>query len=94
MRPISDNIFVKRHKNEISKGGIILPNRVDTNTGRVFLVGHGKRLDNGEFEPTVVKPGDVVAYNRKFALHQVELDGVEYDVVSEYYVYAVIGEDE
>ncbi len=58
--------------------------------GEVVAVGTGKVFDNGQLRPTQVKVGDKVLFG-KYSGTEVKLDGVEYLVVKEDDLFAVLG---
>ncbi len=93
LRPLADRIIVKPvAKEEMSKGGIILPDTVDKERpeqGEVMDVGPGKLLENGARSSMSVKQGDKVLF-KKYAPDEFKIDGVEYLVLSESDVMAVI----
>jgi len=67
IKPLHSRVVVKRAQaKEVSDGGIIIPSvgQEAPRQGEVIAVGPGRRLENGEFNPTVVKVGDVVLYSK------------------------------
>ena len=93
LRPLGDRVIVKAmSKEEKSKGGIILPDTVDKERpeqGEVSAVGPGKLLENGSHAPMNVKVGDKVVF-KKYSPDEVKIDGIEYLVLSESDVMAVV----
>jgi chaperonin GroES len=93
LRPLSDKVIVKAlPKEEMTKAGIILPETVDKERpeqGEVIAVGPGRLLDNGSRAAMSVKVGDKVVF-KKYSPDEVKLDEVEYLVISESDVMAVI----
>ena len=83
--PISDKLICKPvEQDEVSAGGIILPELDDQKTlkAEVIQAGKGFWAAPSLFIETTCKPGDIVVYQR-FAAQTMEYDGVEYHVVQE-----------
>lgn len=94
VRPLGDRILVKPvEKEERTKSGIVLPDtaKEKPQEGIVEAVGPGRVLDNGTKVPVEVKVGDRVLY-AKYAGNEFKLDDVEYLIVSERDVLAVVGD--
>jgi chaperonin GroES len=93
LRPLGDRIVVKAlSQDEVTKSGIILPETVDKERperGEVIAIGPGKMLENGNFAPVGVKVGDKIVF-KKYSPDEVKIDKVEYLVISESDVMAVI----
>jgi len=93
LRPLSDKDIVKAlPKEEMTKAGIILPETVDKERpeqGEVIAVGPGKLLDNGNRAAMSIKVGDKVVF-KKYSPDEVKLGDVEYLVIAESDVMAVI----
>jgi chaperonin GroES len=93
LRPLGDRLIVKPiTKEEVTKSGIILPDTMDKERpeqGEVIDVGPGKMLENGTRQPMGVKAGDKVLF-KKYAPDEFKLDGVEYLVLAESDVMAVL----
>jgi chaperonin GroES len=93
IRPLSDRIVVKRlDQEEKTKGGIIIPDTAKEKPleALVVAVGNGKVLKNGKVRALDVKAGDKVLIG-KYSGNEVKLDGVEYVIINEDDVLAVIG---
>ena len=93
MRPLHDRVIVKRLEEEKkSIGGIIIPDTAaeKPQKGEVVAVGPGKRTDDGKLHPVDVKKGDKILFG-KYSGTEVKLDGVEYVVMREDDVMAVLG---
>ena len=94
LRPLGDRVLVKPEKAEqktasglyISSGAQEKPQR-----GEVIAVGAGKLDDKGERIPVDVKVGDVVIYG-KYGGNEVKIDGEEYLLMRDPYIYAVVEE--
>lgn len=65
LQPLGDRIIVKPiAREEITKGGIVLPDTVQEKPqeGKVIAVGPGKMTDDGKRIPIELKVGDTVIY--------------------------------
>jgi chaperonin GroES len=83
--PISDKLVCKPvEQDEMSSGGILLPEVDDqkTLTAEVVVAGKGFWAAPGLFIETVCKPGDIIVYQR-FSAQTMEYDGVDYHIVQE-----------
>jgi len=93
LHPLADRVVVKPlSRDEVTKSGIILPETVEKERpekGEVIAVGPGRRLDNGSLAPMNVKVGDQIVF-KKYSPDEVKIDEVEYLVVSESDIMAVI----
>lgn len=84
-QPISDRLICKPvEQDEISSGGIILPELDDQKTlkAEVVAAGPGFWAAPNLFVETTLKPGDVIVFQR-FAAQVMEYDGVDYQIVQE-----------
>ncbi|ACZ19463.1 Co-chaperonin GroES [Thermanaerovibrio velox DSM 12556] len=92
LRPLGDRLVVKAvEKEEMTKGGIVLPDTVKEKPveGEVVAVGTGRVLDNGQRLPMEVKVGNRVIYS-KYSGTEVKFDGQEYLILSERDVLAIV----
>jgi chaperonin GroES len=93
LRPLGDRVIVKAAtKEEMSKGGILLPdtaNKERPEQGEIIAVGPGKIDEKGNRVPMNVKVGDKVVF-KKYSPDEIKIDEVEYLVVSESDLMAVI----
>lgn len=92
LRPLGDRVVVRvLESEEKTKGGIFLPDtaKEKPQQAKVVAVGSGKTLDDGSKSPVDLKEGDVVLF-AKYAGTEVKVDGVEYLVISEKDVLAVV----
>ena len=83
--PISDKLVcLPLEQDEMSAGGIILPELSDQKTlkARVVVAGKGFWAAPGLFIETTLKEGDVIMYQR-FAAQTFESDDKEYHVIQE-----------
>ncbi|MBP9869080.1 co-chaperone GroES [Patescibacteria group bacterium] len=92
LRPLGDRVIVKQApKEEMTKSGIILADMGDKQRpeqGEVIAIGPGRLLDSGSLAPMSLKVGDKIVFGGY--PDKVKVDGVEYLVVSESDVTAVI----
>ena len=93
LKPLSDRVIIKPIAGEeATKSGIILPDTVDKEKpekGEVISVGPGKRLDNGTIVPIAVAVGQKVVF-KKYSPDEIKIDRVEYLIVREEDLMAVI----
>lgn len=65
--PLGDRVVIKPSpKEEVSKGGIVLPDTVKEKPqeGEIIAVGAGKLTEEGNRLPMDVKVGDIVIYSK------------------------------
>lgn len=77
MKPLNDNILVKRLEEEsMSRGGIIIPDTAKEKPSRALVkaVGPGKHAKDGSHQKPDVKVGDVVLFG-KYSGTEVKLNG-------------------
>ena len=92
LQPLHDRIVVQTAaKEEISSGGIILPDSAQEKPqrGTVLAVGPGKRMDSGQLAPIDVKKGDTVLYG-KYSGTEVTVDGKDYTILRAEDILAVV----
>ena len=90
LKPLNDNLIIKPTE-EITKGGIVLPESVDREKpekGEVLAIGPGKLLENGQRAEMGVKVGDNVVF-KKYSPDEIKVDDQKYLVISESDVIAV-----
>jgi chaperonin GroES len=90
--PLNDKVLVKRLEAEDkTAGGILLPDtaKEKPKQGEVLSLGEGKRLDSGKRAPFQIKVGDKVLFT-SYAGSEVTVDGVEYLIMTEDDVLAVV----
>lgn len=83
LKPLSDRVIAKRlEQEEISKGGIILPDSAKQKQEKVevLAVGPGKVDQNGKTIPIPVQVGDIVLMD-KYAGQEVTINDQELIVV-------------
>jgi chaperonin GroES len=91
IKPLRDHVLIEPMKEEVRKGGIILPDTVHKERpeqGRVIAVGEG-RWEDGTLVKPVVKKGDVVLFT-KYGPNQVKVDDREYLIAEEKDILAII----
>jgi chaperonin GroES len=87
IKPLADRVLVEpAAAEEKTAGGIIIPDTAKEKPmkGTVVAVGDGKKD-----EPITVKVGDMVLYG-KYAGTELTVDGVDYLIMRESDIYAVI----
>jgi chaperonin GroES len=92
LQPLHDRIIVKAAKpEEITKGGIIIPDTVKEKPmqGEIIAIGSGKITEEGKVLPLTLKPGDKVLYG-KYSGTEVTIDGDEFLMMREADVFAII----
>ena len=93
IRPLHDRVIIKRLEEEkTSPGGILIPDSAAEKPirGEVMATGNGKLLENGSVRPLDVKVGDKVLFG-KYSGTEVKVDGVDYLVMREDDIVAVLG---
>jgi chaperonin GroES len=93
LKPLYDRVVVKPiEADEVSAGGILIPDNAKEKPtkGEVVAIGEGKALDSGSVRAPKVKVGDKVIYGQ-YAGSSYKLEGVEYKIVKEDDILAVIG---
>lgn len=92
IRPLHDRVLVKR-KAEVERtaGGLYIPETAKERPveADVIAVGNGKLLEDGTLRPLTVKAGDTVLFS-KYGGTEVKLDGVEYMIMREDDLLAVL----
>ncbi|HXZ95190.1 MAG TPA: co-chaperone GroES [Dehalococcoidia bacterium] len=85
IEPLGDRVVIKPlPKEEVSKGGIVLPDtaKEKPQEGKVIAVGPGRLNEDGNRIAMEVKKGDKVLYS-KYAGTEFKLDGEELIVMRE-----------
>jgi len=91
-RPLQDRVLLKRiEEKEAVKGGIIIPDTAKEKPmeGEVISVGPGKMMEDGKRSPMDVKAGDRVLIG-KYAGAEIKIDDVEYVIMREEEILAVL----
>ena len=92
IRPLNDRVVIQRLEEErTSAGGIVIPDSAAEKPirGKVFAVGPGKRLENGDCCSLDLKKGDVVLFG-KYAGTEVKIEGKDFVVMREEDILGVI----
>jgi chaperonin GroES len=93
VKPLADRVLIKPlEAAEMKKGGIIIPDtaKEKPQEGEVMEVGPGRVTDDGNKVPMEVKKGNKVLYG-KYSGTEVTIDDVEYLIMRESDILAVIG---
>ena len=94
LRPLADRVVVKPlEREEMTKSGIVLPDtaKEKPQEGTIEAVGNGRfNEQSGKRVELDVKVGDRVMY-AKYAGSEVKIDEVEYLILSEKDILAVVG---
>lgn len=90
--PLGDRVLVQRlEADEITKGGIILPDsaKEKPREARVISVGEGKLNEEGKRTPLTVKKGDRVLFSA-YGGTEIKVGGEDYLILSEDEILAII----
>lgn len=93
VKPLSDRVLIKpMETSEMKKGGIIIPDtaKEKPQEGEIMEVGPGRVTEDGKKVPMEVKKGDKVLYG-KYSGTEVTIDNVEYLIMRESDILAIIG---
>ena len=91
LTPLHDRVIVKpAAAEEVTKGGIIIPDTVKEKPqrGEIVAVGTGKVAEDGKSTPLTVKVGDSVLYG-KYSGTEVSVDGADYLIMRESDIFAI-----
>jgi chaperonin GroES len=94
IQPLGDRVLVKPQvaQDEKSPFGIIIPDtarKEKPERGVVVAVGEGRRTEKGDLIPVRVAVGDEVMFS-KYGFDEIKIGDVEYYIVSESSVLAII----
>lgn len=95
LTPLHDRLIVRAAApEEVTKGGIILPDTVKEKPqqGEVLAVGAGKYDEAGKLVPMAVKAGDTVLYG-KYSGTEIAVDGEDLLIMRESDVFAIVTTD-
>ena len=95
VRPLHDRLIVRRlEEGEQQVGGIIIPDsaKEKPQRGTILSAGTGRTRDDGKRSALDVKAGDQILFG-KYSGQEIKLDGVEYLIMKEDDVLAVIDGD-
>ncbi len=93
VKPLADRVLIKAlESGEVKKGEIIIPDtaKEKPQQGEIIEVGAGRVTDEGKKIPMEVKKGDKILYG-KYSGTEVTIDHVEYLIMRESDILAVIG---
>jgi chaperonin GroES len=94
VKPLHDRIIVQRlEEGEQQIGGIIIPDsaKEKPQQGKVLAVGDGRMTEDGKRIPLDVAAGNLILFG-KYSGQEIKLDGMEYLIVKEDEVLAIIEE--
>lgn len=92
IKPLGDRVVIKRlEAEEKTKSGIVLPNQAkeQPQMAEIIAVGPGGVVDGKEIKMEV-KAGDTVIFS-KYAGTEIKYDGVEYTILSQRDILAIVG---
>lgn len=92
IKPLADRVVVRPlEAEEKTKGGLYVPDTAKERPqqGEVMAVGPGRVTDEGKKIPIEVKVGDKILYG-KYSGTEVTYDGVEYLIMRESDIFAII----
>lgn len=93
LQPLADRVIVEPlEEEEVSKGGIILPDtaKEKPQKGKIIAVGPGRFDEAGKRIPPEVKKGDKVIY-QKYAGTELKQANKEYLILRESDILAILG---
>ena len=93
IKPLRDHVLIEPLKEEVKKGGIILPDTVHKERpeqGKVVATGPGRLDENGKTVAMAVKKGDVVLFT-KYGPNEIKVDDKEYLIAEEKDILAIVG---
>lgn len=91
IRPLGDRVIVKAMTQEVTKGGIIIPDTVKEKPqqGKVVAVGPGRLSESGERLTPEVKEGDTVLFG-KYSGTEIEIESGEVLILRESDILAIL----
>ncbi len=95
IQPLDDRVVIKPLEEEIKPGRIIIPDDAKEKSmeGLILAVGPGQYTLDGTIIPMCLKEGDRVLYS-KFVGVEVTYRGIDYLVMKESEVLAVLGQED
>jgi chaperonin GroES len=83
MEMLSDYVLLEEVKDNVTSGGIALPEsrKTEFSIGKVIAVGPGLMMECGVREPMGIQPGDKIKYITKKA-YDIDIDGKSYKVIN------------
>jgi chaperonin GroES len=94
LTPLGDRVVVKPiQRDEVTASGIVLPDtaKEKPQRGEIVAIGKGRLDDDGERVPMEVSTGDTVLF-AKYAGTEFKLDEIEYLILSEKDILAIVSE--
>ena len=84
LKPLFDNVLIRRSQEGITAGGIHVPETAQskTQTGAVVSIGDGRLLEDGSVRALRVKAGDMVVFG-KYSGTEVEHSGEDLLMIKE-----------
>lgn len=95
IKPLSDKVVLKLlDPKDKTAGGILLPDEAqeESHLAEVISVGEGKFTESGQLVKPGVKAGQKVLIRGKWSGDNVTIDGIEYKIVSDTDILAVVEE--
>lgn len=92
IKPLADRVVVRPlEAEEKTKGGLYVPDTAKERPqqGEIVAVGPGRITDDGKKIPIEVKVGDKILYG-KYSGTEVNYDGIEYLIMRESDIFAII----
>ena len=91
IRPLHDRVLIERLEEEVTSGGIVIPDNAKEkpSRGEVLAVGTGRIQSNGDVQALAVKVGDTVLFGQ-YSGQSVKLNGEELLIMKEDEIYGVI----
>jgi|LakMenE01Jun11ns_1017448.scaffolds.fasta_scaffold7786072_1 chaperonin GroES len=92
LQVLNDRVMVEKNTDKkTTASGLIIASDVTEKsvTGKVFAVGDGKQLDNGQTRPMLVKVGDTVLYAKGTGI-EIKVDGIDYIVMHEHDIIGIL----
>ncbi len=92
IKPLADRVVVKPlPAEEKTKGGLFVPDTAKERPqqGEIVAIGPGRITDEGKKIPIEVKIGDKILYG-KYSGTEVNYDGIEYLIMRESDIFAII----
>ena len=92
LRPLADRVVVRKlEADEKTAGGIVLPDtaKEKPQQGEVLAVGPGRLDEKGTRQPMELKVGEKVLF-AKYSGTEVKIEGIEYLILAERDILAVI----
>lgn len=91
--PLQDRVVISpSKKQEVTSGGIIIPDTTEGGTvrGEVVAIGNGKRDEAGKLIPMETQVGDQVLYGTNLYGTTVSVDGEEFVIMREDNILAIL----